>query len=125
MKIIDAINKIDALKPNIYSQEEKVAWLAELDGQIHKNIIMTHEHTEEQEAFDGYGENVDPDTVLLVPAPHDQPVYLSWLQSKIDYFNGEYARYNNSKIAFNDAYSEFNNYYNRNNMPIGSKIRYF
>lgn len=28
MKIIDAINQVDSLKPNVYSQEVKVGWLS-------------------------------------------------------------------------------------------------
>jgi hypothetical protein len=64
-------------------------------------------------------------TVLLVPAPYDD-VYLRWLEARIDYANGEYGKYNNSLTAYNDAYSLFERYYNRNNMPIlKGKFKFF
>ena len=52
-------------------------------------------------------------------------VYIKWLESKIDYNNAEYGKYNNSSIAFNNAYSAFERYYNRQNMPIQQKLKFF
>ena len=46
MTIIEAINRIDTLKPNTYSQETKVYWLSKLDGIIFDKIIKTHEGAE-------------------------------------------------------------------------------
>ena len=43
MTIIEAINRIDELKPNSYTYLEKIGWLSKLDGTIKKNIIDTHE----------------------------------------------------------------------------------
>ena len=52
MQLLEAINKIDALKPNTYSPDEKIWWLSELDGMIKKEIIDTHEGGKSVE-FDG------------------------------------------------------------------------
>ena len=43
MTIMEAINRIDAIKPNGYPQLEKIRWLSTLDGNIKANIIDTHE----------------------------------------------------------------------------------
>ena len=43
MKIIEAIHAVDSLKPNSYSESDKVRWLSTLDGLIKANIIDTHE----------------------------------------------------------------------------------
>ena len=43
MTIQEAINKIDTLKPNSYSNADKIAWLSNLDGIIKEEIIDTHE----------------------------------------------------------------------------------
>ena len=43
MKLIEAINKIDALKQNTFTQEDKIGWLSTLDGIIKSEIIDTHE----------------------------------------------------------------------------------
>ena len=123
MTIIEAINKIDTLKPNSYSQLDKIKWLSELDGNIKIEIIDTHEGGSEI-AFNGYDDNTDINTQLLVSAPHED-LYIKWLESKIDYNNAEYGKYNNSSIAFNNAYSAFERYYNRHNMPLQRKLKFF
>ena len=123
MTIIKAINRIDAINPNNYTQPEKVAWLSTLDGVIKKEIIDTHEGAEVV-AFSGYTEETPLDTELLVPAPYDE-VYLFWLQSKIDYWNGELGKYNNSIAMYNTAYSAFEKAYNREHKPITTKLKFF
>ena len=123
MTLIEAINRIDVLKPNTYSQQEKVKWLSTIDGIIKKEIIDTHEGADKV-VFVGYDDNTNLATELLVPAPYDD-VYTRWLEAQIDYANGEYARYNNGVQAYNDAYSAYFKYYNRTHMPIGKKFKFF
>lgn len=123
MTIIEAINRIDAIKPNGYTQDEKMRWLSTLDGIIKTNIIDTHEGAEGV-VFDGYTEETNLTTKLLVPAPYDE-IYLFWLESKIDYWNGEMGRYNNSISMYNTAFAEFSKYYNRTHMPKGKKHKFF
>lgn len=123
MTIIEAINRIDAVNPNNYSQPEKVAWLSTLDGVIKKEIIDTHEGAEAV-TFTGYNEQTPLDTVLLAPAPYDE-LYLFWLQSKIDYWNAEMGKYNNSIAMYNTAYSTFEKAYNREHKPISKKLKFF
>lgn len=123
MTIIEAINRIDALKPNDYSQEDKVAWLSQIDGSIKKEIIDTHEGGEAI-LFSGYNEETPLDTELLIPSPYDD-VYIKWLEAQIDYANSEYGRYNNSMVAYNSALTSFERFYNRNNMPKGTNFKFF
>lgn len=123
MTIIDAIHMLDKLKPNTYSQVDKIRWLSELDGLIKTEIIDTHEGGEKV-VFDGYDENSSLEIELIVSAPYDD-VYIKWLESKIDYTNAEYNKYNNSVTAFKDAYSTFERYYNRHNMPKKTKLKFF
>ncbi len=122
MTIMEAINRIDSIKPNSYPQLEKVRWLSTLDGNIKANIIDTHEGNEAV-VFDGYTEATNLTTTLLVPAPYDE-IYLFWLESKIDYWNGEMGKYNNAISMYNTAYDEFWKYYNRTHMPKGKKFTF-
>ena len=115
MTILEAINRVDTTKPNSYTQIEKVDWLSTLDGIIKKEIIDTHESGESIE-FNGYGVDTDLDTQLLVPAPYDD-IYIRWLESRIDYANGEYNKYNNSTTAYNAAFKAYSGYYNTQHMP--------
>lgn len=121
MTIIEAINKIDSLKPNNCSQDMKVGWLSRLDGIIKEKVIDTHEGADAV-VFTGY-DGSDTSTELLVPAPYDE-LYVKWLEAQIDYANGEYGKYNNSMTMYNSIYNEFENYYNRHNMPKGTKLKY-
>ena len=123
MTIIEAINQVDSIKPNSYSQSDKIEWLSRLDGLIKKHIIDTHEGGESV-VFNGYDDSTPLDTKLIAEAPYDA-VYLSWLEAKIDYANGEFNKYNNSAVAYNTDYSAFERYYNRTHMPLSKKQKFF
>ena len=123
MTIIEAINQIDNIKPNQYSQPDKIRWLSNLDWVVKAEVIDTHEGAEGV-VFGGYDENTPLETELLIPQPHCD-CYIKWLEAQIDYANGEYGKYNNSTEAFNGLYEAFERYYNRTHMPIGTKIKYF
>lgn len=123
MTLMDAIYRIDILKPNSYSQEEKIKWLSALDGTIKAEIIDTHEGGEKV-VFSGYDVNTALTTELLVPHPYDE-LYIRWLETQIDYANGEYGKYNNSITMYNKAYSAYENYYNRTHLPISKDFTHF
>lgn len=123
MTLIEAINRVDALKPNAYTQSEKIEWLSTLDGMVKRFVIDTHEGGEGI-VFKGYDDETPLDTELLVKAPYED-IYIAWLESKIDYHNGEYVKYNNSITRYNDIYQGYCNDYNRTHMPKGSQIKYF
>ena len=123
MKIIEAINRIDALKHNTYSQPDKVSWLSRVDSMVKRHIIDTHEGAEEC-TFTGYDGNTDLQTELLAPAPYDE-MYLLWMEAMIDYYNGEYGKYNNAAERFNESYESYKSDYNRTHMPKGKKFKYF
>lgn len=123
MKISEAINRIDTLKFNTYTQSEKVAWLSTIDGTIKREVIDTHKDGEDI-VFEGYTDDTPPETELLAPAPYDD-LYIKWLEAQIDYANAEYGKYNNSKLAFNTAYTAYESWYNRQHMPLGKQFKCF
>lgn len=129
MTIMDAIYRIDVIKPNSYSQSEKIKWLSTLDGTVKREIIDTHDECERKgdcvkhKEFGGYNENTVLSTELLIPAPYDD-IYLRWLEAQIDYANGEYGKFNNSIAMYNTAYVALTNYYNRTHMPISKQSRF-
>jgi len=123
MTIMQAISRIDEMKPNAYAQENKVDWLSTLDGMVKKQVIDHYEGSEDVE-FNGYDKETDKNTVLLIPEPFTD-VYVHWLESKIDYFDGEYNKYNNDAMQFNDMYSQYRNWYNSTHNAKGVQINYF
>ncbi len=48
MTVIQAINEVDNLKPNMYGLPEKIKWLSRLDRRIFEQILLTHELSEEE-----------------------------------------------------------------------------
>jgi hypothetical protein len=123
MTIMEALYRVDELKPNSYSQVEKIKWLSALDGMVKSEIIDTHEG-EEDKVFNGYNEDTVLTTELLIPAPYDE-IYIRWLETQMDYNNGEYGKYNNSVAMYNTAYSAYERHYNRTHMPLGKKFKFF
>lgn len=122
MKVREAIASVDSRKPNAFDVSEKLAWLNALDGKIKAEVIDTHENPGNI-LFIPYGID-DEDVELMVPPPWDR-MYISWLESQIDYANAEFGRYNNSAAMFQAEYDGFANWYNRTHMPKGTRIRYF
>ena len=121
MKIIEAINRIDSLKHNTYKENDKVAWLSELDSMVKVEIIDAHDG---ECSFTGYDDSTDLQTELLIPAPFDK-AYLLWMEAQIDYYNHEIESYNNAIEMFYTAFNGFKRYYNRTHMPKGKKFKFF
>lgn len=122
MKIIEAINRVDALKPNQYTSEQKLTWLSELDARIYNDILCTHEDNpletipEEDEEETAIFPYTDEETALIAEFPYDC-MYVSYLQAKIDEANEETQRYQVSAAMFNAQYDDFARFYNRTHMP--------
>ena len=116
MTIKEAIEQLDELKHNTYTDEEKIRWLSYVDSMVKTEIIDTHEGSEGV-TFEGYNALTDTSTELLVGAPYDG-VYLRYMEAMIDYHNGEYTKYNNSMLMYNSAYTDYLNWYNRTHTPI-------
>lgn len=124
MTIGDAIKKTDELQPNSFGQEEKIRWLAQLDRELWREVVMTHEGAEDAVEPE-YREDTADDTVLLVEGPYDC-MYIHWLQSRIDYALAEYGRFNNSNAAFEADRMAWRMWYNRTHMPKQeARGRYF
>lgn len=116
MKLKEAIDLVDRMKPNQFDFNDKVGWLSKLDGMVYNEVLKTHFgcHIKHFHGYDGS----DPDTVLLIPYPYDEDVYNYFLQSQIDKENGEMAKYNQSAQLYNNAFSTFSNYWNRTHRPL-------
>lgn len=123
MTLLQAIDGIDELMHNTYSQEQKVIWLSRLDAMVKEQVIDTHEDPPEV-IFTGYTQETPMDTVLLIRSPYDE-VYYRYLEAQIHYHNGEYGKYNQALQQYKAVLSAFINRYNATHMPIGQKFQYF
>lgn len=111
MKPTKVIETVDKLKPNAYSDEDKLRWINELDGMVQRLVIQTKDIKQ-------YSYPEDMDTELLIPAPFDD-VYALFIEAKIDYYNREYANYNNSATMFEAQFSEYKKAYIREHQVKG------
>lgn len=116
MTIMEIINHLDAVKPNSYSQAEKIKWLNQVEWMIKKEIVDTHEGADKH-PFDGYDTMSSLAKKVIAESPYDR-LYIHWLEAQIDYANGEYPKYHNSMTMFNESYDEFAKWYNRAHMPL-------
>ena len=118
MTFMEAVNRVDAVKPNAYELEEKLRWLSVLDGIVKKEIMDTHEGAENVLC------ETDTDRELLAPHPYDG-MYIHWLEAQIDYAGGEYGKYNGSMAMFRAVYEAYEKYYHRSHLPIAKGFSHF
>lgn len=106
-----AIEIIDGLRPNTYSEEIKLGWISELDGMVKRLVIQ-------DDNVIPYSYPEDMDRELLIEAPFDN-VYVLYLETMIDYYNREYGNYNNSAMMFEARFTEYKKAYIREHMARG------
>lgn len=117
MTLQEVLSTTDELKANMMSTATKIRFISEIEGRVHQEILMKHQHTEEEETLPVYDDNTDLSTTMLVPAPYDM-LYVYWLMSKIDMLNQEPDKEYNNSVRFDKAWNEFSDYWTREHMPL-------
>ena len=116
MKAMDIIDRVDLMEPNQYSPEQKLHWLATLDGKLFEEVIR--HRCPEKESPLPYQTGQEE---LLVDYPYGEDIYYNYLQAMIAAENSETQRYNRRMTMFNSVLTEFLNWYNRANAPVSRK----
>lgn len=117
MTIQAAIDRIDTMKPNMFDDKQKIAWLSEVDGYVWRELIKTHEGQPEGYEYVGYDLDTPMDKVLLIPEPYTG-VYDSYLSAQMDLKNMESGKYAQNMVRFNNEWQTYADYYNRKHQPI-------
>ncbi len=102
----EIIIRVDRQKPNAFSQEEKLRWLAELEYLVKKNILDAR-----QEGLP-FREPGGEEALLTAPEPYGR-MYERWLEAQMDLHNGEIERFNAAITQFNLEYVNFECWYAR------------
>ena len=118
MTAAQAIEKLDRIRPNKYTAEEKLAWLNALDGRLYNEVILTHEG--EHSPFSPYTID-DLTATLLAEPPYDEDIYTNYLQAQVALCNGEGTKYNQSIALYNSACLGWMQYRNRISTPLGGE----
>lgn len=119
MTISNVLARVDTLCPNTCPVSEKISWVSQLDGEILE--FMRGYEDGRTEVVLPYTEG-DVERELLVPFPYDG-MYVHFVFAMICYSMGEYAKYENALLLFNDAMQRFRIHYNQTHMPVQPRKR--
>lgn len=117
MTIQEAIDEIDRIKANAFPVEQKISWLNEVDMMVWHEIFLAHVGMPPESKFDGYDQDTNKSTRLLVPWPYTD-IYIKYMAAKMDDAYRETGEYEKSSNAFNTAYKVFGDFWRRTHMPI-------
>lgn len=102
-KVREVFERVDEARPNAFSETLKMMWLNSLEGRLAADVFLMSIQDIRQLTL-RYPD--DMDTELLVTPPHDD-IYDLWLYAKIDFENGEYTKYQNDMMMFNEHHDNF------------------
>ena len=108
MTVSQVIVQTQAVRPDLYTNEQITEWLADVDGQLAAELL----HTEPVR----YSYPSDSERELLVPFPYDR-LYHLYVIAMIDFYNRETDLYANDMEAYNNAMEDYRKYYRRTNRP--------
>ncbi len=104
MTVSECIQFVDAVKPNAFPVEAKLAWVSQIEGRIASEIFLMA--PAELHRFRFTTILGDGDKELLVDPPYDD-IYSAYLTAKVDSKNGEFNRLSTAAQAFNRLWDEF------------------
>jgi len=110
-KLCDVINRVDSIKPNAFSEQNKTDWLNEVEGAVQIEVQLL-----DIEDVVQYTYATDKNKTLIVPAPFDK-LYWVYLSAMIDFANGEYDKYSNTMAVYNGYWGEYMRWYAENYRP--------
>lgn len=106
----EAIERADRLRPNTHDETDKLNWLSVVEAHVVRHMNL---HEGEQEPERNYR---DLKTELLLKDA-DAELYVLYLVTMYDYYNGDYDRYNNGALVYNQTLQEWKARYRREHRP--------
>lgn len=113
MTAMEAIGWVDEKKHNLYSLEDKLLWL----GQVERMAAQLRGRC----GLEGETAPLEPESVLTVP---EDALYFRYLEAQIDYSNQEYLKYNNAMSLFTALWQEYANSLRRR-LPGAGRRNFF
>ena len=107
----EVISRVDAIRPNIFTEEQKYRWISHVDGLVSREV-MNDDAPE-------YNLPDDADTPLLVGHPYED-MYDFYLMAMIELANKEYDHYNNAVMLFQERYQQYKLWYIQHNVTTRS-----
>lgn len=112
MTALDVISRVDERMHNVFTREEKLLWLNQLEKMVSQ--LLARCGLEEQ------WEPVTEETALSIPEPFAS-MYDRWLEAQMNYANQEYLKFNNAMALFQSLWQEYANALRRENPGMGRR----
>ena len=103
MTVREALELTDRRRPNLYSREEKLRWLSEVEGMVWGALEAFHAVLG---TYSGLESGDWPNKKLLLPQAFTG-LYFLWLEGSMYYADQEYLLYNNAMARFNALWRDF------------------
>lgn len=100
--IQEVINKVDEIKPNAFTEEQKTDWITKVEGMIKTDILNLP--ASEIRSFEY---PADADYELLAKVPH-KDVYELYIIAMIDFMSNDTESYENDMNMFNSVFASYN-----------------
>ena len=117
MTITELINKVNAEKPNAFSESHLFLFINECEAQVQEFLGVDSEERIE------YDLQFDKDEELIAPSPYDG-MYEAYLKAKIDYINEEHQSYENNQAQFMTIFYEYKAYAMREGLVKTKPLRF-
>ena len=114
MTLAELIAQVDEFRPNMFTKEQKTAWINEIESKVVKQIINRALWNKDE--FTPYEYELNAETELRVPDEHCD-VYRTYLFAKMDYMNAETDRYNMDSTMHESAWNDYAAEYRREHYP--------
>ncbi len=108
MTVEKIIREFDRERENELSVEIKTEWIAQFEKKLFAEILEPRGY----EPFSGLSQSSPLISELCAPEEYGE-IYSLYIAMKLDYMNGEIARFNNSASLFNRMYKEMADFINR------------
>ena len=118
MTVNKLMTTVDSMYPNTFNAQDKLDWLNQIEHTFFLEVVSNRENPDEI-VFDAYTDAAEEKT-LIIPDPYAE-MYIKYLLSQIDQYNGDFARYNNTSMLFNMAYQTACDYWSRTHGPAQTK----
>lgn len=107
MKLVEAIERAKAEKPNAYNDDTLAKWISQIEKTAQVEIMGVDPADVVE-----YSWKKDGDVELLITEPYSE-CYVHYLKAMIDYNNKEFSSYNYNSQMFNSTYQAFAAWYKR------------
>lgn len=111
--ISELVSSANSVRENQFSDNQKMEWIAALDGQINADYLHVSNYSVPTKLTDK----------ILVDAPYDE-MYVVYLLAQMDFYMGEMTRYNAEIARFQTMLDSYSAYVERNISRPEIKIKW-